>query len=67
MALLCLLHELVDIDAAMRWGDTPAGQLVIPDRKMLAEVNFLMLEPKWLGTNAMPMLARRVGVYITYS
>jgi hypothetical protein len=67
MALLCLLHELVDIDAAMRWGDTPAGQLVIPDREMLVEVNFLMLEPKWLGTNAMPMLARRVGVYITYS
>ena len=45
-ALLCLLHELVDIDAAMRWGETPAGQLVIPERKMLAEVNFLLLEPK---------------------
>ncbi len=51
-ALLCLLHELVDIDAAMRWGETPASQLVIPERKMLAEVNFLLLEPKWLGTNA---------------
>ncbi len=45
-ALPCLLHELVDIDAAIRCGDTPAGQLVISDRWMLAEVNFLLLEPK---------------------